>query len=721
MPVNVISNLIPKNGGSFPVTEDTYVKGGWQSVADNTARDAIPVERRKEGMAVFVRSSDTIYTLGADLTTWSELETGGGGGGGDVPNVSDSEAGIVPALNGAAGEVLVDTGSDEAEWRQLASSDLSDGPFTTPGVVDDSAAGLAPQTNGQVGEVLVDDGSGTPAWRALTSSDLSDVNDLATVDMLQVKMTGDITLAVNVSTGDDTPGFSGRPSFITTGDHSADPFATVAAALASVPKETNGFYLRVNVAANASAQDGWTISGFVGGGVVDIVGALVQSTVTGSNGGTAGTGTTSTAVKKPTAASNWVAGALKGKLFVPTSGAGYFTDTIENMNTHGGIACQRRIIDNTTDTLTIEALSGIDNTTVFQIMESGVTFDEAATDYQGLTYCVGAFGNVAHFLLRNFKAVDTDVLWGILGQSNTYAELHSIETPASAFSGVGFYDTGNLTSSQCYASGSVASYHDYYDGGRLTVNGFVEVASRMDVTHFSRAVGKVYATSCANNAALRVRHCQFAAFDLTANSCTITPLVLLNNAHFETASGVLVGTNAGTSYFVSVGGGGQYKFTGATGAGSSGTQVIVEGDTTEGLFSWAELALGTYCFRGNVLYWGAGPTRWVGPTSGYRGDINEVVDTDLVVDNTMSGTVQEMNSDDPHTVTLHKTAKKGFSITIVQTGTGQVTVAPETDATMVNIDSHDKTAGRWAMVMAYVSKNSDGSSAEWVFGGRTAS
>lgn len=671
MPVNVISNLVSKNGGNFPVTEDVYIKGGWQSVADNTARDAIPVERRKEGMAVYVRSSDLIYTLAANLTTWTPLETGGGGGG-------------------------------------------------TTDVVDDTADGLAPQTNGTAAETLVDSGSGAPAWRKLAIADLSDAVDVATTDMLQVKVLGDIILAVNASTGSDGT-VGGRPELVTTGDQSAHPYETVDGALAHLPKDTNNYNIRIQVAANVAKQQGFTLDGFVGGGVVDIVCALLQSTVTGSNGGTAGTGTSSTAVKKPTAAANWTAHALRGKLFVPQSGGGFYGDTTQDIVENLG-PCIRRIIDNTTDTITIEPMSGVDNTTVFKIMESAVTFEGAARNYAGLTYSIGVFGNVAQLYFRNMKCDDNTQLWGILGQLNGYVNVFGVDSPNAAFSGVGFYDTQNLTISQCWAHGNASSYYDLYQGGRVQVNGFVNDGSRLDATHWLRAVGSVWAKTCATNAALRVRHCEYAAWDLDANSCTITPLVLTNLHLFEIyGNNGLTGTNAGTNYFCSIAGGGQYKLTGATGAGSSGTQVIVEGDTDAGLLSWTELALGTFAFRGNFLYWGAGPTRWVGPTSGYRGDVYETVDADLVVTNTMSGTVQEVNSDDPHTATLPKTAKKGFSITFVQTGDGQLTVAPESGATMFNIDAHDKTAGKGAICMAYVSTNSDGMSAYYIFGGRTAS
>lgn len=44
--------------------------GGYRSVADNTARDAITASRRTSGMLVHVLATDLLYKLAADLTTW---------------------------------------------------------------------------------------------------------------------------------------------------------------------------------------------------------------------------------------------------------------------------------------------------------------------------------------------------------------------------------------------------------------------------------------------------------------------------------------------------------------------------------------------------------------------------------------------------------------------------------------------------------------------------
>jgi len=82
MPVNVIDRIVPKNNGAFPVVSDEHFLGGFRVVADATARDAIPSQRRTLGMWVSTRSDGKTWTLQGGLlnTDWVEVAFGGGGG-----------------------------------------------------------------------------------------------------------------------------------------------------------------------------------------------------------------------------------------------------------------------------------------------------------------------------------------------------------------------------------------------------------------------------------------------------------------------------------------------------------------------------------------------------------------------------------------------------------------------------------------------------------------
>lgn len=70
MPITLISYLVPRNAQQFSVTEDVYIKGGYSSVANVAARDAIPAGSRKAGMLVYTRETGATYRLRDDLATW---------------------------------------------------------------------------------------------------------------------------------------------------------------------------------------------------------------------------------------------------------------------------------------------------------------------------------------------------------------------------------------------------------------------------------------------------------------------------------------------------------------------------------------------------------------------------------------------------------------------------------------------------------------------------
>jgi hypothetical protein len=53
---------------TYPVADQDEIKGGHHSVADITARDAIPAERREEGMTVAVIADQIVYKLSGGIT-----------------------------------------------------------------------------------------------------------------------------------------------------------------------------------------------------------------------------------------------------------------------------------------------------------------------------------------------------------------------------------------------------------------------------------------------------------------------------------------------------------------------------------------------------------------------------------------------------------------------------------------------------------------------------
>ena len=77
MGVPVTSEITPYGGGAFATHDEQFGKGGFRSVADVTARNALPAGRRAAGMWVKTLSDGLLFSLGADLTTWTQVAFGG--------------------------------------------------------------------------------------------------------------------------------------------------------------------------------------------------------------------------------------------------------------------------------------------------------------------------------------------------------------------------------------------------------------------------------------------------------------------------------------------------------------------------------------------------------------------------------------------------------------------------------------------------------------------
>ncbi len=79
----------------------------------------------------------------------------------------------------------------------------------------------------------------------------------------------------------------------------------------------------------------------------------------GASSGTAGAATTATSLAKPTAAPNWTAGDLVGRWLRVTGGGGYSASR----------PVLRPVLANTTTSLSVSAVAGLDSTTTFALVE----------------------------------------------------------------------------------------------------------------------------------------------------------------------------------------------------------------------------------------------------------------------------------------------------------------------------------------------------------------
>lgn len=117
MAVTVIDTIKPKNDGDFPVLEDVDLQGGFRTVADATERDAIPPERRKEGMLVYQLDEEKYYKLTA-VGDWEEAKMGADAGG--MPRVHTE---IIPDddydVSGVADWGIMVTGEGTLYYRTV--------------------------------------------------------------------------------------------------------------------------------------------------------------------------------------------------------------------------------------------------------------------------------------------------------------------------------------------------------------------------------------------------------------------------------------------------------------------------------------------------------------------------------------------------------------------------------------------------------------------------
>jgi len=102
------------------VTDDGDVRGGVHIVADTTARDAIPVAMRKQGMVAHLFDGSE-YQLGSDLTTWTNISASLTG----IQSVTGL-AGIKALSNASTGALIRETSLGELWQKQPAGTATAD-------------------------------------------------------------------------------------------------------------------------------------------------------------------------------------------------------------------------------------------------------------------------------------------------------------------------------------------------------------------------------------------------------------------------------------------------------------------------------------------------------------------------------------------------------------------------------------------------------------------
>ena len=81
MGIQLISELEPKNSGSFALLDDKYIRGGLRVVETHDDLATIPADRLKDGMLAMVTTpAKVLYIYNQPTNTWSLFSAGGEGG-----------------------------------------------------------------------------------------------------------------------------------------------------------------------------------------------------------------------------------------------------------------------------------------------------------------------------------------------------------------------------------------------------------------------------------------------------------------------------------------------------------------------------------------------------------------------------------------------------------------------------------------------------------------
>jgi hypothetical protein len=176
MAIGLTGNIVPF--GAFYILEDIYLQGGYQTVADNTERDAIPAGSRKAGMLVWSEGAGTLYQLGPGLTNGDWAVFGASAISSPTPG---NDVSAVTANNGAgdAGDVLLEPGDSTAGAGGSILATGGDGTTAGGDITNtggDASAGNGGSVTNQGGTGSVDGGDVNLIGGEGTTGDGGDIN-----------------------------------------------------------------------------------------------------------------------------------------------------------------------------------------------------------------------------------------------------------------------------------------------------------------------------------------------------------------------------------------------------------------------------------------------------------------------------------------------------------------------------------------------------------------
>ena len=207
MAIQLASNLVPRNDNTWPVVEDIFIKGGYRTVADLAARDAIDPSALKPGMMVFVQSENAHFKLdqvGPPAWVQTGLEGPTGPAGPTGPQGPTGADGAVSTVAGPTGPTGPQgpTGADGAV-STVAGPTGPTGPQGPTGATGDVSTVAGPTgptgpqgptgATGDVSTVAGPTGPTGPQGPTGTAPELKTVNGNALAGTGDIQV-GDVTL-----------------------------------------------------------------------------------------------------------------------------------------------------------------------------------------------------------------------------------------------------------------------------------------------------------------------------------------------------------------------------------------------------------------------------------------------------------------------------------------------------------------------------------------------
>lgn len=496
--------------------------------------------------------------------------------------VEGDDVDVTAALGGASGlsgVVKVEDAPDAlARFVGSIQLDIQAGHVS---VIDDTGAPVDTGAGGSGGTL---DDTGIPGPHD------DDIERFVTASAL-AQATDNITLTLQASGGDDEP-TADRPPVLVNDDYSASPFATFVAAFNAIPANSKRTVL--NVA--GGAYSGSILTGKHGQEII-VKGALPTATIqTGSTSGTAGAGTTGTALKKPTAAANWTVDDLRSRrvLVKLTGGGGY--DAAGDVYGKNLLP----VLDNTTDTIVLPPENGaIDSSTTFTLVTGSVIVSGSAdrnmpfTGDQLIMGVLNCFAEV-HFVGIQFEVGETD--FNVFTRNNNNVHFRGCVFKG----GVSFFDKGSAISvNACYLYNEalMCATVDRFECMHTVANSASLWTNKTNVVNM---LVDIDVDNGSNNALVIERALSAEVNATLANCDSGTPYMLKSVLQSES---IITGANAGTARGMEIMKGGQHIVTGSDVAGSWTNELLIEGKP----ISWAALAgQGAAMDRGTFVHWGFG-------------------------------------------------------------------------------------------------------------------